>query len=291
MPTGTLLAASAMPTCYRHPDRETGLSCSECGRPICVDCMTPAPVGIRCPDHSGRPTGAARVARSVSRTRIGGTGAPVTKALFGINVAVYLVTVYQGAGINDPGGRYFFDGALIGPLIATGDWWRLGTSAFLHASLLHIIFNMLALWWLGSIVETYLGSARFLALYVASGLAGSAGALLASPPNSITVGASGAIFGILGAMLIIEYQQTGSLAGNALTLIAVNLAFTFYAPNISIGGHLGGLAGGIAGTLALARFGRGHAAYGRLGVAGLAGLLAVAVISVALSYWKVRGLA
>ncbi len=251
--------------------------------------MTSAPVGIRCPDHSGRPVGAARVASTVSRSRLGSTPAIVTKVLIAINVAVYFVGVGQGVGINQPGGRLFADGWLYGPSVANGDWWRLITSAFLHANLLHIIFNMLALWWFGAAVETALGRWRFLALYAVGGLAGSAGALLATP-TAVTVGASGAIFGILGSMLIIEYQQTGSFSGNALTLIAVNLAFTFAVPNISIGGHLGGLVGGILGTLALSRFGRGHAAYGRLGALGFAGLAAIAVASVAVSYWKVRGL-
>jgi membrane associated rhomboid family serine protease len=111
----------------------------------------------------------------------------------------------------------------------------------------------------------------------------------------VTVGASGAIFGILGAMLILEWQATGRLGGNAMTLIVLNLvigfAFNGAGGNISIGGHIGGLIGGILATLAFARWGKGHAAYGRLGFAGLAGLVFVAVASVAISYWKVRGLA
>ena len=279
-----------MATCYRHPDRETGLSCSDCGRPICVDCMTAAPVGIRCPDHSGKPRGTARVTSTVRRASFESHGAIVTRTLVGVNVAVYLLGVAQGNGPNDPGGRLFADGWLYGPQVAGGDWWRLITSAFLHANLIHILFNMLALWWLGGAVETVLGRGRFLALYVVSGLAGSAGALLVTP-NDVTVGASGAIFGILGALLILEWQQTGSLAGNALTLIAVNLVFTFTMANISIGGHIGGLVGGILGTLALARFGRGHAAYGRVGLLGIAGLVAVGAASIVVSYLKVHGLA
>ncbi len=105
---------------------------------------------------------------------------------------------------------------------------------------------MLALWWLGSVVEQALGTWRFLLVYFVSGLAGSAGALLLSNPGQLTVGASGAIYGILGALLILEWLQTGSLAGPAMTLIVLNLAFSFAIPGISIGGHLGGLVGGIA---------------------------------------------
>ena len=139
-------------------------------------------------------------------------------------------------------------------------------------------------------MEVYLGSLRYLALYLVSGLAGSAGALIATP-NGVTVGASGAIFGIFGALLIIEYQQTGTLAGQAMSLIAINLLISFTVPNISYGGHIGGLIGGILVTLALSRFGRGHLAYGRPGLIGIAGLVIVAVASVAVSYWRVRGYA
>jgi membrane associated rhomboid family serine protease len=286
-----------LPTCYRHPDRETGLSCSECGRPICTECMTAAPVGLRCPEHSGaRRTATPRVAGRqivLPQTRIGGTDALVTKALIALNVAIYLITAVQGNGLSSPSGSLFFKWALYGPAVQHGDWWRLVTAMFLHASILHIAFNMLALWWIGAPVEQYLGRARYLGLYLVAGLAGSAGALVASP-HAVTVGASGAIFGILGAMLILEWQATGRLGGQAMTLIVVNLALNFVfngvGGNISIGGHIGGLIGGILATLAFARWGKGHAAYGRLGLAGIAGLLVVAVGSVAISYLRVRGM-
>jgi membrane associated rhomboid family serine protease len=147
---------------------------------------------------------------------------------------------------------------------------------------------MLALGWLGAPVERYIGSMRYLALYLVSGLAGSAGALITTP-KGVTVGASGAIFGILGALLIIEYQQTGSIAGQAFTLIVINLAFSFTVAGISVGGHIGGLIGGILAMLAMSRFGRGHAAYGRPGLVGWAALVGIAILSVAVSYWKVRG--
>ena len=282
-----------LPTCYRHPDRETGLSCSECGRPICTECMTVAPVGLRCPDHAGARRGA-RVAaqRGIARApgmRRGATEALVTKSLIAINVAIYLITAVQGAGINAPGGQLFAKMWLDGPDVANGEWWRLITAAFLHASLIHIGFNMLALWWFGAPVEEYLGRARFIGLYLVSGLAGSAGAL--TQTHNVTVGASGAIFGVLGAMLILEWQATGRLGGNAMTLIVINLAISFALANISIGGHIGGLIGGILTTLAYARWGRGHAAYGRLGLAGIAGLAFVALASIAVAYWQVRGLA
>jgi membrane associated rhomboid family serine protease len=252
------------------------------------------PVGPRCPDHAttGKPRLRAPV-QERARRRAGylRTSQPiVTWTLVGINVVVYLITVAQGLGINQPGGSLFFKWVLYGPYVARGDWWRLITAAFLHGSIIHLGLNMLALVWLGGPVEKYIGSLRYLGLYFVSGLAGSAGALIATP-TSPTVGASGAVFGILGALLIIEYQQTGSVTGQAFTLILINLAFSFTVAGISIGGHIGGLIGGILAMLAMSRFGRGHAAYGRPGLIGYAALLGVGVLSVALAYWKVRGYA
>src|SRR6266545_7171 len=221
------------------------------------------PVGPRCPDHAtqGRPSLRAPARqRAVRRFAYIRTEQPfVSYGLIGLNVLIYLITVAQGAGINSPGGKLFEDWALYGPAVAGGDWWRLITAAFLHGSVLHIGLNMLAVGWLGAPVERYVGHLRYLALYVVSGLAGSAGALIANP-TSVTVGASGAVFGILGALLIIEYQATGSLAGQAFMLIVINLAFSL-------------------------------TAYGRTGLLGVAALVAVAVLSVAVSYWKVRGYA
>jgi membrane associated rhomboid family serine protease len=287
-----------VPTCYRHPDRETGLACSECDRPICTDCAYHAPVGLRCPDHataSGRPprAGTAKAVRTVQRplARRGiviTTDAIVTKILVVANVAVYLITVAQGSGLNAPGGSLFYKWALFGPAVENGDWWRLITSAFLHGGMLHILFNMLALWWLGAPVEMVLGRARYIGLYLVSGLTGAAGALIANP-HSVTVGASGAIFGLLGAGLILEYQATGSLAGNYLTLIVINIAISFAVPGISVGGHLGGLAGGIVTTLA---FTRGSRLAGRwIRPLDMGAILTVGAIAVAISYFKVKGLA
>ena len=277
-----------MPYCYRHPNRETFVSCSECGRPICAECITPAPVGQRCPEHSGKPQGARRISSGVRRSAFEGTGAVVTKALLGINVGIYLITAFQGNGLNSPGGRLFTDWLLFGPAVANGDWWRLFTSAFLHANLIHIAFNMYFLWFVGSAVEQALGRGRFVMLYVVSALAGSAGALVWTP-NAPTVGASGALFGLLGAALILERQRNYVLGGGALTIIVLNLAFTFAIPGISIGGHLGGLVGGALCALALSRLGKAHAAYGRPGLAGIAGVVAVGIASVAVSLWAVAG--
>jgi membrane associated rhomboid family serine protease len=273
--------------CYRHPDRETMVTCSECGRPICTECMYFAPVGIRCPEHSGQPQGAQRVTQGLKRASFEGTGAIVTKALVAINVAVYLLELGLGGQVNGTGNEIFTKGVLFGPFVADGEYWRLFTAMFLHYGPFHLGMNMLALWWFGGAIEQALGRGRYLLLYLVSGLAGSAGALVFSP-DSATVGASGAIFGILGAALVLERQRTYVLGGGAFGIIAHNLVITFALPGISIGGHLGGLAGGSLGVLALSRFGRGHAVYGRPEVVGIAGLLAIGVLSVAVAYWRVQ---
>ncbi|HZT93269.1 MAG TPA: rhomboid family intramembrane serine protease [Gaiellaceae bacterium] len=282
--------------CYRHPDRETGLSCSECGRPICADCATFAPVGIRCPDHAGVRRGPAtrlrpRPVRRAQGVALASGNAPITRALIAVNVGIYLLTVAQGGGgLNSPGGSLFYKWILYGPAVANGGWYRLITAMFLHASIIHIAFNMYALWVIGTPVEQYLGRARYLGLYFVSGLAGSAGGLLQAP-HTPTLGASGAIFGILGAMLILEWQITGRLAGNAMTWIVINLVISFAIPNISWGGHVGGLIGGILVTLAYAHWRGGRAQYGQLGIGGVVGLIVVAAGSVVLAYFRVRGYA
>jgi membrane associated rhomboid family serine protease len=273
--------------------------------------MTIAPVGIRCPEHSGKPQGVQRVTSGVRRASFEGVGARVTRALIGINVAVYIAELLQGSGVQANHGSIYQNGALIAngvkfgdslvgvpagvPFpnlvgVAHGDWWRLFTSAFLHYGPFHLILNMLALYWFGSLLEQRIGSGRFLLLYVVSGLAGSAGALIAAPTTP-TVGASGAIFGILGAGLVLEQQRDYVFGGSALGLIVINLVLTFAIPNISIGGHIGGLIGGALCCLGLTRFGRGHAAYGRAGALGVATIILVGVVSVGLAYWKAKGYA
>jgi membrane associated rhomboid family serine protease len=283
--------------CYRHPDRETGLSCSVCERPICTDCATFAAVGIRCPEHSGAPQGVQRVTQGVRRASFEGTGAIVTKALIAANVLVFVLNLAQGASLGRNGGELYVDWFLIGLAglpdgsvigVGDGEWWRLVTSTFLHGSIIHLGFNMLMLWWIGAPIEQAIGRGRYLLLYFVSGLAGSAGALLLSEPFQPTVGASGAIFGLLGAALVFERQRNYILGGSALSIIVLNLVLTFAIPNISIGGHIGGLAGGALCGLALSRFGRTHAIYGRPGIVGVAGVAAVGVLAVALSYIRVE---
>jgi membrane associated rhomboid family serine protease len=251
--------------------------------------MTPAAVGIRCPDHAGS-TRAVRGPRIVARPS---GDALATKVLIGVNVAIYLITAVQGRGLNYPGGSLFDKWLLAGILLRLGDWWRMVTAMFLHGSIWHIALNMFALWVIGGPVEQYLGRARYLLLYFASGIAGSAGALFGVSMLTPTVGASGAIFGVLGAMMILEWNITGRLAGNALTWIVINLVFNFVynsgGGNISIGGHIGGLIGGIIVTLAYSNFGRGRSAYGRLSPTAVATAAGVIALAFVVAYLKVHG--
>src|SRR4029077_14108751 len=220
--------------CYRHPDRETGLSCSECGRPICYECMTPAPVGIRCPEHSGKPQGVQRVTSAAHRATTGFGSRrvnAVTMFLIGLNVLVYLAELALGGDVSGTNNTIYEHGALYGPLVAAGDWWRLITSAFLHYGPLHLGLNMFALYFVGSVLEQVIGRWRYILLYFVAGIAGAAGALVVTP-NSPTVGASGAIFGVLGALLILERRGNISTGGQVLGLIVLNLVFTFAIPGI-----------------------------------------------------------
>jgi membrane associated rhomboid family serine protease len=252
--------------CYRHPDRETGLSCSECGRPICYECMTPAAVGIRCPEHSGKAQGVQRVTRAANRASSFGSRRvnAVTMALIGLNVLVYAAELAAGGGVNGTNNWIYDHGVLIANAVygngtpagvANGEWWRLISAAFLHYGPLHLGMNMFSLYFVGSILEQIIGRWRYLLLYLVAGLAGSAGALVVTP-NAPTAGASGAIFGVLGALLILERRGVIATGGQVLGLIVLNLVFTFAIPGISIGGHVGGLAAGLLLMLAFARFPR-----------------------------------
>jgi membrane associated rhomboid family serine protease len=276
--------------CYRHTNTETAVACSACGRPICPECMVFAAVGIKCPECGGRASGAQRTARRIGTAAGQGTGSIVTKTLIGLNVAIYVVQIAQANTITGDRGPIFENGVLFGPYLADGEWWRLLSSAFLHASPIHILFNMLMLWWFGAPLEALLGRARFVGIYLVSILAGSAGALLVSPDSAV-VGASGAVFGILGAGLVLERNRIQVFGGSALLVVGFNLVLSFILSYVSLGGHLGGLAGGAAAMLVLTQFGRRHAVYGRADAATVAGLLGVALVSVAVAYARVRGYA
>jgi membrane associated rhomboid family serine protease len=266
-------------TCYRHPDRETRVSCSSCGRPICPDCMTPSPVGMRCPECMRQQT---KIVRGAAGTASRFGNLPATYVLIGLNVAAYLVEIAAGSGgLNNPAGSVVDSFALRGASVASGEWYRLLTGGFLHAELLHIGFNMLLLFFLGRLLEPALGTGRFLALYFASLFAGAFGALILTNPLVPTLGASGAVFGLAGAAFVIARGRgMEALAGQLGFLIVLNLAFTFGAANISVGSHLGGLVGGVLCAAAIVagergRFGRRRrsAEVGVMALVGLASIL------------------
>jgi membrane associated rhomboid family serine protease len=230
-----------MAVCYRHPSRETGVSCSNCGNPICPDCMTATPVGMRCPDCSRQRT-PVRTLRSMH------ADPTVTYVLIGACVLLFIGSTAGGSAFagGGGGGAVFRDLALWGPAIDIGDeYWRLITSGFMHAGLIHLGFNMYILYWLGTMLEPALGHVRFTALYLTSLLCGSFGALLLSA-DKFTVGASGAVFGLMGAAFVLQrLRGVDPMASGIGPVILLNLGITFLPGfNISIGGHLGGLVGG-----------------------------------------------
>ncbi len=265
-----------MATCYRHPNRETGVSCSNCGRPICPDCMTPTSVGMRCPECASERTKVTRGAVAPSHY-----DAPATYILIALNVAAYLAEIAGGGGGLSPGNSsVVFDFALFGPSVAEGEWYRLLTSGFLHASIIHIGFNMFALFFLGRILEPGIGTPRFVALYFASLFAGSFGALLLDP-NALTIGASGAVFGIFGATFVIARSRgVDALASSIGIILVLNLAITFGRPEISIGGHLGGLAAGLLCALVIVAGDRGTLGPRRLPIE-LAAMVVITLFSLA----------
>jgi membrane associated rhomboid family serine protease len=263
--------------CYRHPNEPTLVRCSNCERPICGRCMVASPVGVRCPECAGR-------TRRVMRPRAAGGGSTprVTIGLIVLNVIGFALE--RGGDASTWAWR---NGTLVGADVAAGDWWRPVTYAFLHANIVHIGANMYALWILGSALERYLGPTRYVAIYTIGILSGAAGALLVSGTQEPTVGASGAIFALLGAFLVLGIRGIAHLQP-VLVLLALNVVFTVAVPGISIGGHIGGLLGGLAATFALElptlRGGlrRGHVAYGRLGPLVVAALVAIALADVLL---------
>ena len=276
-----------MAVCYRHPSRETGVSCSSCGRPICPECMTPTPVGMRCPECARERTkvkSMPRPGRSSSVT--------VTQILIAINVLVFLGEVATGTPIGGVTptalGTLYVKGALVGTYYLTDlhQYYRLLTSGFLHDGILHIAFNMWFLFVMGPMLENAVGRLNFTVVYFVSLFAGSFGALLFSP-GVPTVGASGALFGVLGALIVVAYYRRISIWQSGLALILIiNIVFSLTVADISIGAHLGGLVGGaICGWLIVQLGERRNLTSLALAGCGLVGVVSVvAAIAVAGSH-------
>jgi membrane associated rhomboid family serine protease len=236
--------ADADQYCYRHPDRETGVRCTRCDRPICPDCMTTASVGFQCPECVKEGNKSIRQARTIYGGAVaGGRPDAVTMTLIGLNVVMFIATSVGGLNLTSGGGTsdLFVKLALVPPAVAHGQWYRIVTSMFLHFSLLHIFFNMYALLQIGPFLERRLGTGRYLALYFLSGIGGSVLSLLNGPIFTEAAGASGAIFGLFAAFYIVARRENFNPTPIVIT-IALNLAISFSFPSeIDWRGHVGGL--------------------------------------------------
>jgi membrane associated rhomboid family serine protease len=274
----------APPACYLHPDRPAVLRCARCERPICGADAIDAPVGYQC-------TECARGGPPVQRLRDLRRDFPVTKMLVGIVAVVFVVTQIDQS-------RMFSMFGLVPVSVGDGDWWRVASGGFLHAGVMHVLFNGYLLWRLGEMIETVVGRARFAALF-ALGLAGGGlgvmvlawatvatpllripllSTVLATSPVSVTVGASGAVFGLMGAAITgMRARGVSPWRTDIGTLVLLNLVLTFVIPGISVGGHVGGLLAGMLGGRLL--FGRDDGAGAGL-VGGIALVLYVAAVLV-----------
>lgn len=253
-------------TCYRHPGVPTGIMCSRCGRPICPACMVDAAVGFQCPECTKEG------ARQMRQGLLPYGGYPsrdprlTSIVLIVINTAIWLLSGVNSLGdrlalaprgvclaANDPASYY--PGVLKAACVANGDnwidgvasgaWWQVVTSVFTHLTFIHLAVNMVSLFIIGPILEGVLGRVRFLAVYAIAGLAGSATVMWLTSPEASTVGASGALFGLMGAILLLSFKAKGNYK-QVLIILGANIAFTlFYVGTISWQGHFGGLVGGL----------------------------------------------
>ncbi|GAA3812396.1 rhomboid family intramembrane serine protease [Streptomyces phyllanthi] len=277
--------AHSVPGCYRHPGRETGVRCTRCERPICPECMVSASVGFQCPEcvRGGSGTDHAPSA-SRPRTLAGGpvTADPrlLTKALLGINILLFLLQLSLGDRFTD---RFDLIGLAyvqhLGSIegVADGQWYRLLTAMFLHSGYVHIMFNMLSLWWIGGPLEEALGRVRYLVVYLVSGLAGSALTYLLADANQPSLGASGAIFGLFGATAVLMRRLNYDMRP-IIVLLVINLIFTFSPGfNISWQAHVGGLVGGVVMGYAMVHAPRERRALIQYGVCAL--VLAAVVLA------------
>ncbi|WP_020575030.1 rhomboid family intramembrane serine protease [Actinopolymorpha alba] len=279
-------APQPIPTCYRHPERESYIRCQRCGRYICPDCQRQASVGFQCVEcvREGNRT------MPSARTRFGGVvrgdGAIVTKVILGLNVVIYLLTLLLGRAVEQQlmlVGRTSFFADAVGEAhgVAGGAYWRLLTSAFLHVELLHLAVNMFSLWVLGPALERLLGRARFTALYLVSALAGSAVAYAFTSPLVPIVGASGAIFGLFGATVVLARRMRADMSwfmGILVVNIVLNVLFRSF---LSWQGHLGGFIAGLALGAVLA-----YAPRERRDLMQTLGFVAVILATVGLIVWR-----
>lgn len=271
-------AGASVPTCYRHPNRETYVRCARCDRPICPDCMRNASVGFQCPECVAEGNRTARPARTIFGGRVSRNPGVVTYTLIGICVVAYLLQLTVPTFTRD-----FYS---VGILVADGEYYRLVTAAFLHDddNLLHLLFNMLALYLLGPGLEATLGRARFLALYLLSALGGSVLSYALAAPGQGSLGASGAIFGLFGATLVISRRLRADVAGIAV-ILGINLVLSFTIPIIDWRAHIGGL---VVGTVVALVFAYAPRARRDLYAYGVCALVLAAEVTTAL--WRTSDL-
>lgn len=265
-------AESTTQVCYRHPERETRLSCSDCGRPICSACSIDAAVGQKCPQCVGEQGRQRTIHARASRRGLVAGIPPVTKAILIVTVAMF----FLGGGVE----RYLIHNS---GLVEAGEWWRLFTTALLHASFTHILFNMWALYVLGPQIERGVGSGPFLALYVASAGMGGVAAQFFTPGTFAAVGASGAVFGLFGVWLNLAVRRRNTAWGRALLsqlgfILLINAALPLLFPAISWQAHLGGFITGFLVGEAWSRVKGPQAERYRAAVATAVAVLAVAIV-------------
>lgn len=268
-------SATGAPVCPRHPDRVSYVSCQRCGRPTCPDCQRSAAVGVQCLDCV-RETNKAVPSR---RTIFGGVahaGRPVVTITM---MAICVVAFALDWAIPKD---FVFQNFAYAPFLTETEPWRMVSSAFLHSTnIMHIAFNMYALWILGNALEPAFGRARFLAVYIVSAFAGSVGVLLLAPIDTVVVGASGAVFGLFGALFVVQKKRGGDLR-QIIVLLLINAAIGFIIPNIAWQAHLGGLIAGALCTVAIA-----YAPAKNRVIVQWGGIAVVALLMVGLTMFKV----
>ncbi|MFJ5709031.1 rhomboid family intramembrane serine protease [Streptomyces sp. NPDC093105] len=278
-------AQAGLQPCYRHPGTETGIRCTRCEKPICPQCMIPASVGFQCPDcvRGGSGTGHAAGAnqpRTLAGGRVRTDDRLVTKVLIGICLAVYLPVLVVGDRFVD---ELVLIGYAYNPLlgevvgVADGEWYRLLTATVLHQEPWHILFNLLGLWVIGGIVEPELGRSRYALLCLLSGLAGSVLAYVVAAPNQPSLGASGIVYGLIGAWVVLARRRRHDMRPVVL-FVALSLLMTFTRPGISWEAHVGGLVAGLVLTYVLVQAPRARRELIQYGACGLLLLIEAGVV-------------
>src|SRR5882757_1515924 len=249
-PAGQVNGPPNLPACVRHPDRPTGLRCTRCERPACPECLRSASVGQHCVDCVAQDQRTTRAPVTIAGARPNRRPV-VVQTLIAVNVLIFAITAYQARGVmNLEPSTLFRDWALFPLATRNGYWWQLITAGFLHVNPIHILMNMFALWVIGRDMERILGPARFTAVYLVGLLGGSVSVLLFGQVDSQTVGASGAVFGLMGGLLVLVYRLKVN-PSQVIGMIAINLVISVAIPGISLLGHVGGLVTGALLTVAL----------------------------------------